>query len=112
MEYELVPRPARKGEYTIYFASRQAKLGWREIRNSRASSLINIWHYLTEKPHQISPTCYPLKGSLSTIVRHGIAFERWQIKLSVGDGARIWYWVEEDKVMIEVVHTRHPQQTK
>lgn len=39
-------------------------------------------------------------------------YVRWQLKLSLTDGSRIWYYVVSDAVLIEQIFTSHPNQTK
>lgn len=38
--------------------------------------------------------------------------QRWQHKPSRGDGARIWFYVVDQIVNLEQVHTSHPNETK
>jgi hypothetical protein len=107
-----IPRPAKKRAYTLPFASRQAEKGWRDLQANRMHALAEAWDYLTDTPLAASPLTYRLKAQLSTVERNGLLHDRWQRKLNARDGARIWYYVEGNRVMIEQVFTTHPNQTK
>ena len=108
---ERVTRPKRKSEYSIYFGSSQAQRGWEALRAVRSSDLVEAWEHLTRNPESLTPLSYPLKGALSTVVKNGVEHTRWQLKLSKTQGSRIWYYVENQEVHIEVVHTNHPGET-
>ncbi len=112
MRGEQVSRPHRKNDFRIEFASRQAAEGWKKLEANRRNLLVTVWEFLTANPQAISPLCYPLKGELAEVVRNGQSHQRWQIKLSLADGARIWYWVDGSTVFLENVHTHHPNATK
>ena len=109
---ERVERPAKKSEYELRFASRSAQRGWNDLRASIRGPLTDAWDFLTRTPLALTPTNYPLKGELSTVVRDGIAHERWQHKPTAHGDARIWFYVDDGVVYLEQVHTRHPNQTK
>lgn len=78
----------------------------------RRIDLIKAWEYLTKTPLQRSNLVGPMKDELRFVSFDGRLFERWQLKLSLTDGARIWYFVDSSSVMIERVFTAHPNQTK
>lgn len=59
-----------------------------------------------------TPTNYPLKGELGTITRDGASHQRWQHKPTLKGDARIWFYVEARTVLLEQVHTHHPNATK
>ncbi len=105
-----VPRPLKKAEYEIRYATREAQKGWRDVLATQRNAVVDAWDFLTRTPTETGPSCYPLKGELGTVTRDGRAHERWQYKLS--GGARIWYFVDDKVVYLEVVHTAHPNQTK
>lgn len=109
---ERVERPIKKSEYEIRFASNSAKRGWNDLRATIRSPLSDTWDFLTRTPLAHTPTNYPLKDDLSTVVRDGIAHERWQHKPTAHGDARIWFYVEGRVVYLEQVHTRHPNETK
>lgn len=109
---EKVPRPTRKNEYSIYFASTSAAKGWRDLAAVRRNDLIEAWEFLTKSPKLLTPLNAPLHGELAHVFVGGTTHECWQLKLSSTYGARIWYYVIESSVFIEAVHTKHPNETK
>ena len=109
---EPVHRPTKKSEFTIVFATSQAKKGWQDLVATRRNNLIDTWHFLTETPLQETPLSYRLRDTLGIVTRAGSEHARWQRKLSLSDGARIWYFVVGQTVYLEQVHTTHPNQTK
>lgn len=107
-----VPRPARKTEFTILFATREAKVGWRDLLAVRRNALVDAWEFLTRNPLERTALNGPLRDDLATIVRDGETREVWQLKLNHRDGARIWFYVVGNVVYLEQVFTAHPNQTK
>lgn len=110
-----MPRPLKKAEYRIVFATRDAESGWSDLKATTANALTDAWDALTREPRDRSPRCHPLKGDLATVVHAGVAHERWQYELP--GGARLWYFVTEDgrtagTVHLIRVHTHHPNATK
>lgn len=106
-----VNRPIRKSEYTIVAASAAAQKGWRDLVGTHRNLMVEVWESLTAHPLHHTPTNYPLKGELSTVTRNGIDHKRWQHKPSQGSSARIWFYVEGQKVYLERVSTSHPKET-
>jgi hypothetical protein len=107
-----VPRPKRKAEYSIFFATNKASKGWNDLLATRRNDLVEAWAFLTSTPLRRTPLSYQLKEELALLHKDGEVHVRWQLKLSKTHGARIWYYVTDGKVMIEAVHTAHPNQTK
>lgn len=107
-----VPRPTRKSEYTICFASVSAQKGWRDLTATIRGPLADSWDFLTRTPTERTPTNYPLKGELGTIARGGKSYVRWQHKPTAQGDARIWFYVDGQTVFLEQAHTKHPNQTK
>ncbi len=107
-----VPRPTKKSEYTISFASTQARRGWTDLCATIRGPLADSWDFLTRNPMAITPTNYRLRGELGVIVRDGVEHDRWQHKPTQQGDARIWFYVVDRTVHLENVHTRHPNQTK
>jgi hypothetical protein len=108
-----VPRPIKRSEYKIVFASRQAQKGWRDMAATKLSALADAWDALTSNPLRDDAACHPLKGGLGTITVNGASHVRRQFELP--GGARIWFYVTEGKpgtVHLVDVHTHHPNQTK
>lgn len=106
-----VNRPVRKSEYTIVAASGAATKGWRDLVATHRNLMVEAWEFLTADPLKVTPTNYPLKGSLATVIRGGVKHDRWQYKPSAGNGARIWFYVEGQKVYLERVSPHHPKET-
>lgn len=105
-----IERPLKKSEYVLVFGTRQAERGWRDLRATQTTSLVDAWDQLTRDPLARSEKNHPLKGDLAAIVRDGVVHERWQHELS--GGARLWFYVEGRTVVIIDCHTRHPNETK
>lgn len=105
-----VPRPKKKAEFNIVFDTRQAETGWRNVVSTQRSAVTNAWDALTQRPLDLTPSNYPMKGELALVARGGQAQERWQHKLT--GGARIWFYVEGHTVHLIDVRTRHPNETK
>jgi hypothetical protein len=74
--------------------------------------MADAWDFLTRTPQLVTPTNYPLKGELGTITRNGGAHQRWQHKPTLQGGARIWFYIHDQVVYLEEVHTHHPNATK
>ncbi|GEL20922.1 hypothetical protein [Pseudonocardia asaccharolytica] len=109
---ELVPRPPKKIEYEIRFATANARKGWQDLVGTIRNSMAETWDVLTRAPLATTPTTYHLKGDLGTIERGGVTHERWQHKPTATGTARIWYYVHDRTVFLEQVHTSHPNETK
>lgn len=61
---ELVPRPSKKVEYDIRFASSGAKKGWRDLVATMRNPMADAWDFLTRTPTATTSTNYRLKGEL------------------------------------------------
>lgn len=109
---ETVPRPTKKSEYAIKFASAGAKKGWRDLAATINGPLADAWDFLTRTPTRETPTNYPLRGGLARVRRNGQTHDRWQHKPTVKGDARIWFYVQDHTVFLEQVHTKHPNETK
>ncbi|MFZ4892948.1 hypothetical protein ACL9RL_00700 [Plantibacter sp. Mn2098] len=109
---EEVPRPVKKTEYSVRFASTHAQRGWRDLCATIRGPLADAWDFLTRTPCTMTPTNYRLRGTLGTVHRGGFAHDRWQHKPTLKGDARIWFYVVDRTVFLEQVHTRHPDQTK
>ena len=104
-----VPRPRKKTEYEILFASRQAQRGWSDLLASTRNALVDAWDFLTRTPTEESAKNHRLRAELAHVHRDGRTHERWQHELP--GGARIWFYVDGHTVHLVDVHTRHPNQT-
>ncbi|MGL5859730.1 MAG: hypothetical protein ACRCY9_00545 [Phycicoccus sp.] len=107
---QAVPRPTKKAEFIIVFATREAQVGWRDVLATQRNAVADTWDFLTRSPDRTTPTNYRLKGDLATVTHAGKTHTRWQHKLS--GGARIWFYVDGQTVHLIDVHTRHPNETK
>ncbi|WP_434612406.1 hypothetical protein [Arthrobacter sp. A5] len=105
-----VERPVKSTEYAIQFGTCEAERGWGDLLAVQRNVLTAAWDALARDPNEVTPTMHPLKGKLATFTHDGGVRERWQYELS--GGARIWYYVSGRTVVLEQVHTRHPNQTK
>ncbi|MBX3311494.1 MAG: hypothetical protein KF916_01145 [Microbacteriaceae bacterium] len=94
------------------FENNRAKKNWSNLVATQKSSLVDAWDKLTKSPKQPSPKNATLRAHLAKINREDQTYDRWQYELN--NGARIWYYVieEEKTVVLEQVHTRHPNETK
>lgn len=108
----VVPRPTKKSEYVIKYASTQSEKGWRDLVATMRNSMSETWDFLTRTPEATTLTNYRLEGELSTISRGGRTFQRWQHKPTVKGSARIWFYIDGSTVYLEQVHTAHPNETK
>lgn len=107
-----VPRPAKKSEYVLKYATKQAEKGWRDLVATIRNPMSETWDFLTRTPLTTTSSNYKLEGSLSVISRGGRTFQRWQHKPTLKGTARIWFYVDGRTVYLEQVHTTHPNQTK
>jgi hypothetical protein len=106
-----VPRPKKRTEYELLFVTRGAEKGWQDLKATQLNAIVDAWDFLTRTPTARSATNHPLKGNeLGSVVHGGRTYERWQYELR--GGARIWFFMVGQRVMIEQVHTKHPNQTK
>lgn len=74
----LLPRPPRKSEYEVRFATTEAQKGWRDLVATIRNPMTEAWDVITRSPLTKTPTCYPLKGELGKITRGATTHERWQ----------------------------------
>ena len=107
-----VPRPTKKSEYILKFATTQSQKGWRDLVATIRNPMSETWDFLTRTPLEKTPTNYPLEGSLGVINRGGRTHQRWQHKPTLKGTARVWFYVEGNTVYLEQVHTAHPNETK
>lgn len=109
---ELVPRPPKKVEYEIRFATTNSRKGWQDLAATIRGPLADAGGFLTSTPTTRTPTNYPLRDELAVVSRGGKTFERWQHKPTIKGTARIWFFVDDRTVYLEQVHTSHPNETK
>ncbi|MGO4533794.1 hypothetical protein [Leifsonia sp. 2MCAF36] len=107
-----VARPTKRSEFSIVFASLQAQRGWTDLCATTRNAMVEAWDFLTRTPLIETPTNYRLRGELGSITRDGVTHERWQHKPTLKGDARLWFYVHEQTVYLEQVHTHHPNATK
>lgn len=105
-----VSRPIKKSEYTIVYGTRQAEKGWTDLKATQRNALVDVWDFLTRTPRERFPKNHTLKGDLARLTHDGNVYDRWQHELR--NGARIWFFVEGQNVILTECHTRHPNETK
>ncbi|MGC0141832.1 hypothetical protein [Pseudactinotalea sp. Z1732] len=108
----VVPRPPKKSEYVLKYATKQSEKGWRDLVATIRNPMSETWDFLTRTPLMTTPTNYELKGPLALITRGGQTFQRWQHKPTLKGTARVWFYVDGSTVYLEQVHTAHPNETK
>ncbi|WP_245634425.1 hypothetical protein [Janibacter corallicola] len=77
---------------------------------TQRNAAVNAWEFLTAHPLERLPKNHRLKGELGHVVSNGAVHEQWQHEMS--NGARLWFYVKDDMVMLVQVHTHHPNETK
>ena len=107
-----VPRPRKRAEHQIVFASRGAERGWRDLCATQRNARADAWDFLTRTPTAVTATNYRLKGSLAIVTRANADHDRWQHRPTLKGSARIWFYVEDGTVYLERVDTSHPNGTK
>lgn len=107
---ESVPRPRRRTEHEIRFASTHARKGWQDLLGTTRNALADAWDFLTRTPLTQNERNHTMRGELEFVVRDGHSFHRWQHELP--GGARIWFYVDDGVVWLTHVYTSHPNQTK
>lgn len=108
----LVPRPPKKVEYEIRFATSGAQKGWQDLVATIRNQMADAWDVLTRTPDMTTPTNYRMKGESGLVQRGGAAHQRRQHKPTLKGTARIWFYIEGRVVHLEQVHTSHPNETK
>lgn len=64
---ELVPRPPKKMEYEIRFATTDARKGWQDLAATIRNPLAEAWDFLTRTPLAKTPSNYPLRGAARSL---------------------------------------------
>lgn len=119
-EDDLVRRPLKRAEYGIRFITRQAEKGWKDGLATYRNAIVDAWDRLSIEPaHEDGSRVYRLKADLARGTYQGQEFDRYQYKFP--GGGRIWYFIDRGPdrlanvagfVLIEEVHTAHPNETK
>lgn len=109
---DIVPRPTKKSEYTLKFATRSAQKGWVDLVATQRNVMVETWGFLTKTPDQVTNTNYKLKGELGNITYQGRSYQRWQHQPTLKGSARIWFIIEGKTVLLVDVFSAHTNQTK
>ena len=111
------PRPLKKAEFILEFATRSAQKGWRDCLAVARNATVDAWDQLTTAPMLEDGRLYRLKADFSTGSYDGQTLERWQYKIT--DGGRIWYFViltpsakTAGRVLLERCEPGHPKETE
>jgi hypothetical protein len=111
-----VARPVKRNEFQIVFITREAEKGWTDCLAAARNAVTDAWDRLTAAPTSEDERCYRLRADLATGVYNGVAYERYQYKIT--DGGRLWYFVEvtpkgkfAGTVMLERCTTGHPNES-
>lgn len=107
----LVPRPTKKSEFVLKYATKQSEKGWRDLVATIRNPTSETWDFLTRTPTETTPRNYRLRGEPAAIRRGSATFERWQHKPTLQGSARVWFYVDGNTVYLEQVHTAHPTET-
>ncbi|MFT4187827.1 MAG: hypothetical protein QM621_04530 [Aeromicrobium sp.] len=114
-----VERPLKRAEFEIVFITRQAEKGWRDGLATFRNTIVDAWDHLCKQPTQEDgKRVYRMKAELGTGTYEDHEYDRYQYKFP--GGGRIWYFVAvadkkskvAGRVLIEAVHTAHPNETK
>lgn len=82
-----VPRPLKRAEYEIRFATREAQKGWDDLVATTRNAIVDAWDFLTRTPLKRSETVHQLRSDLGYVRVEQIELEQWQYELP--GGARI-----------------------
>ena len=100
-----VPRPPKKTDYEIRFATRQDEKGWSDLLATNLNSLVDAWEYLTKTPLETSEKNHPMPDELRFVLRGGRTFDHWRHDLP--GGARTWSSIDQHIGHIFEVHAGH-----
>jgi len=107
-----VPRPAKKSEYVLKYATKQSEKGWRDLVATIRNPMSETWDFLTRTPDDDADQLPAQRGHWPRFTRGGRAFQRWQHKPTRKGTARVWFYVDGSTVYLEQVHTAHPNEPK
>ena len=100
-----VPRPPKKTDYGIWFATRQDEEGWSDLLATKLNSLVDACEYLTKTPLETSEKNHPMPDELRFVLRGGRTFDHWRHDLP--GGARTWSSIDQHIGHIFEVHAGH-----
>lgn len=76
------PRPHKRAEFAIEFATRSAEKGWRDCLAVARNATVDAWDRLTTAPTLEDERLYRLKADFATGTHDGMTLERWQYKIT------------------------------
>ncbi|MHA4852799.1 hypothetical protein L1080_025140 [Rhodococcus sp. MSC1_016] len=115
---EAVPRPIKRAEWQLVFATRDAEKGWTGLLATARNATVDAWDTLTREPTVQTPRLYQLKGDYAYGRYNGRNFARYQYK--VPNGGRIWFFLDPaprgdkvaGRVLLERCEPGHPKETE
>ncbi len=75
-----VPRPAKRTEWQLVFATRDAEKGWTDLLATARNATVDAWDTLTREPTVQRPRLYQLKGDYAYGRYSGRNFARYQLR--------------------------------
>lgn len=109
---ELVPRPPKKIEYEIRYATADAAKGWQGPRCNDPQSASRGLGLSDANPPGQDTNQLPAARRTRHDHPRGQNPRALQHKPTLQGTARIWFFVEDRTVYLEQVHTSHPNETK
>lgn len=115
---ESVPRPLKRVEWEIVYASREASKGWTDMLATARNAAVDAWETLTREPTTETERLYQLKDEFAFGIYQGQEYPRYQYKVT--NGGRIWYFVDPalkgsktaGRILLERCSTTHPKETQ
>ena len=102
--------PAEPGFWVIKFGTNDAAKGWEELEQQAKGNLWTAWDTIRKNPcpRPATERHHPLKGALATSPE---GQPQWQYEVTAA--GRIWYVVDEAKMVVWILHagTAHPRAT-
>ncbi|BAH55525.1 MULTISPECIES: hypothetical protein [Rhodococcus] len=113
-----VPRPIKRVEWHLVFATRDAAKGWTDLLATARNATVDAWDTLTREPIVETSRLYQLKGDYAYGTYQGRTYARYQYKVT--DGGRIWFFVDPapkgaknaGRVLLERCEPGHPKETE
>lgn len=90
--------------------TRSAASGWQDLVATQRNAAVAAWEFLTAHPMERQAKNHRLKGEIAHVTHKGTTHDQWQHEMS--NGARLWFYVDGNEVVLVRVHTHHPNQTK
>lgn len=113
---QAVPRPTKKNEYELVFATREAAQGWTDCLATVRNAMVDAYDRLSTHPEVETERQYRLQADYATGTHNGVTYDRWQYKIS--SAGRLWYFIDATpttrsagRVLIERAEPGHPKET-